>query len=356
MLLVYSGLIFLVYMQFAAGQNYKRNRTLCILIFLYLFLISAFKAIPASPDLISYDASFNRLPGWSYRRIWDGWRVEETVKDGVFYMLAKVFSEVGASSSVWMGFISLLFAAGASWFIFRNSAKPMLSLTLLLSLEYFQFTLSGLRQTMALSIVLLFSYEFILQRKPVHFIISLLVASLFHSSALAFLPAYIVAGWKLGWKQVVLVSVLLFIFFFFPDSIRSAIEALAWNDTIASYATRTKGLSWSGFVIQLCILVFCLFFRKDMKLNSQWRWLRIDAFINCMVIGLCLLVLSTQIAEMFRIAYYYTICCIAAVPNAVVENKRRENHSTMYIIIGACMIAYMLWSRAYFNLTFFWQV
>ena len=74
-----------------------------------------------------------------------------------------------------------------------------------------------------------------------------------------------------------------------------------------------------------------------------------------MIVGICLQILATMIAEAFRLAYYYSICCIAVISNEVVENKREDNHSTMYIIIGLCLVAYMLWSGAYFELTYFWQ-
>jgi hypothetical protein len=90
-------------------------------------------------------------------------------------------------------------------------------------------------------------------------------------------------------------------------------------------------------------------------LNPYLKWRRIDAFINCMVVGMCLQMLSTMIAEAFRMAYYYNICCIAVVPNLVVENKRETNHSTMYLLLALCLVAYMLWTRAYFDLKFFWQ-
>ena len=354
MLLVYSGLAILVYMQFGAGEDPKKNRKVCIWIAVYLFLISAMKAITTDGDLMGYARSYRNLASWEYGELIDRW-MDGKLKDGVFYIVAKVFRDIGFSEYAWMSVISLVFGVATGWFIYRNSAKPFLSLMLLMTLEYFRFTLSGLRQAVALAVILGLSYGFMLDRKPIKFVLSVLLAACFHSSAILFLPAYVISSWKLGWKQVVLVFGLFVIYFLFPEFIRTVLAKIAWSESVAAYAHSQTSLTWSGVIIQVCILAFCLLFRNETVLDDRLRWRHVDAFINCMIVGLCLQVLATMIAEAFRLAYYYNICCIAAIPNEVVENKREENHSTMYIIIGLCLVAYMLWSRAYFNLVLFWQ-
>jgi len=354
MLLVYFGLAILVYMQFGAGKDLRKNRNLCIWIVVYLFAISAMKKISANSDLMSYARAYKALGSWSYREIIEAW-MDEDIKDGVFYVVAKAFGDIGFSNYVWMGFISLGFAAAVGWFIYRNSAKPFLSVAFLMTLGFYQFSLSGLRQTMALAVIVGLSYEYILERRPIAYILSVLLASLFHSSAILFLPAYLVSGWKIGWRQVAMVGGIFVIYFLFPHWVRWVLEEIAWSESVAAYAQRDVALTWSGVVIQICILAFCLLFHNETVLDEYSKWRRVDVFINCMVVGLCLQVLATMIAEAFRLAYYYNICCIAVIPNVVVENKREENRSTMYMIIGLCLIAYMLWSRAYFNIRFFWQ-
>jgi len=355
MLLVYAGLAVLVYMQFGAGEDPRKNRKVCIWIVVYLFAISAMKEILASGDLRSYAISYRRLANWTYRDILERW-LDDDLKDGVFYIVAKAFGDIGFPDYVWMGAISLVVAFGFGWFIYRNSAKPFLSLMLLMTLEFYRFTLTGLRQAVALAIITGVSYEFMLQRRPIKFVLSVIVAALFHSSAILFLPAYLVATWKIGWKQAALVFGLCVIYFLFPGLVRTVLTEIAWSESVAAYANSSKALTWSGVVIQMCILAFCLLFRNETTLNEYDKWRRIDAFINCMIIGICLQILATMIAEAFRLAYYYNVCSIAVVANEVVENKREENHSTMYMIIGLCLVAYMLWSGAYFNMVYFWEI
>lgn len=206
-----------------------------------------------------------------------------------------------------------------------------------------------------MSIVLMFSYQAIIDRRPIRFLISVAVASLFHSSAVLFLPAYFIAAWKIGVKQVILVCGVLVVFFMFPNAIRWLLSQISWSESIAAYADRTEALTWSGVIIHLCIMVYSILFRRETVLNEYEQWRKVDVFVNCMIVGLCLQLFSTMIAEAFRMAYYYNMCCIAVVPNLVVENKRESNHSTMYLLLALCLVAYMLWSRAYSGMEYFWQ-
>ena len=354
MLLVYFGLAVLVYMQFGAGTDPRRNRNVCFGIGVFLFVISALKSISFRHDLGVYAMSFKNLKFYTYREVLDMW-LNDDLKDGVFYIVAKVFGDLGVPVEVWLGFIALVFAVGVAWFIYRNSAKPFLSVMVLVTLDYFRFSMSGLRQAMALAIIFMFSYQYMVDRRPVKFVISVVIASLFHSSAILFLPAYIVATWKIGVKQTFLVVGVLVIYFLFPSAIRWVLSRFVWSKSMASYAERTRVLTWSGVIIHLCIMAFCLLFRKETTLDEYHAWRHIDVFINCMIIGLCLQLFSTMIAEAFRMAYYYNMCCIAVVPNLVVENKRESNHSTMYLLLALCLVAYMLWSRAYFDMIYIWQ-
>lgn len=355
MLLVYLGILILVYVQFGAGSNPRRNRDLCIWIVVYLFLISAMKEILANGDLVLYAKSYRVIKGWSYSQVIDKWLSGE-LKDGFFYVVAKAFAAIGCSEYVWMGAISLVYAVSVGWFIYKNSSKPFLSLMLLMTLEFYKFTLSGLRQAMAMAVIFALSYTYMLDRKPLRFLLSVLLASLFHSSAILFLPAYFVASWKLGWRHLILVGLLFIVYFLFPETVRNLLAKIAWNKAIAAYANRRVALTWSGVAIQACILVFCFLFRNETTLDPYNKWRKIDAFISCMLVGFCLQILATMIAEAFRLAYYYNMCCIAVIANEVTENKREQNHSTMYLIIGLCLVAYMLWSRAFFDLKFFWQM
>lgn len=347
MILVLSGfsLILLLYTQKERFQNQKK--LFCILIALYFFGIAAFREITG--DAIDYARAYAHLPATSFSSLFADWQNDQ-VKDFVFYAVAKVFADIGISAQVWIAAIALLFAVAFGRFLYKFADEPMIGTLLMLTL-FFSFTLTGLRQTVALAIIF-FSYEFILERKPISFVLTVGLAFLFHSSALVFLPAYWIAKIKFGWKQYTLIGVFLLIAVFKGEWFRQLIELLAWNESMERYAHSDTKLSWAGYIIQACILFFCIFAKKNMTELSQEKAYRLQALLNCMAVGLCIQSFSAVVAEAFRISTYYFMCCTAAVPLVVDNQKSGKDKTIMYLGVGAALLAYMLYAGTYSNLKF----
>ena len=353
MLFVYAGMLLLFFLQGSHFLQKNKGRGYCVLAAVFLAGISAMKKITANGDLLGYLARYQTLSVQSYRFLWEAWQNGD-MKDFGFYAAGKAFADFGLGAEVWMGAIAVFFAACFGWFIYRHSQQRFLSVLILLTL-YFNFTLSGLRQTMAMAVIFA-AFHFITEEKPVRFIAAVLLAFLFHSSALIFLPAYWIAKLEIGWKQIFFIGAALMIAVAFPNVFRELIDLLAWNEALEGYAERETALSWSGYLIQLFMVGFCLLFYKSAAVPGKERWQQTGAFLNCMVIGLCLQGFSAVVAEAFRLSYYYSICSVAAIPNIIRGHPNPGNRSVMWLGVGVSLTAYLLWSGAYRNLVYFWQV
>ncbi len=329
----------------------KNHKWFCVVLCLFLFLISALKGMSATSDLMSYENAYYRLEGKSFRNLLIEYLSGEQ-KDFGFYAIAKVFSLLGFSVEIWKGAIALFFAICASVFIYRDSEEPFISAIMLFAF-YYGFTLSGLRQTMAMGIILL-SFKYIKERKLIKYLILVVIATLFHSSALIFLPAYWLVRMKLGLKQIVLIIISFAICVFAPSIVRILLSIIAWNESVGGYADTETKLNWSGYIIQVLIFAFCLLFRwnweNDFKLYNKPT----DSWINLMVIGLCLQGASVIIAEAFRVSYYYSMASMLALPN-IVQLQKDKTHSVLLWVVPLLLILYMLISQSYIDLTFFWQ-
>lgn len=352
MWLVLGGLLVLFFLQAMVQKSEKREKTMYVAIMMLVFFISAMKKITMTSDLGSYDNFYQNLQEASYGGIISSW-LRGSLKDAGFYLVAKVFSDLGASAYLWMGSISLLYAWGFGQFIYRYSDQKLISLMLLFAL-FFSFTLSGLRQTMALALIF-FAYEYAMERKLAPFLRVVFCAFLFHSSALIFLPAYWLVRLRLGIKQILLITAVVLMVIYVPRLYRALISELAWNSSLEEYATSSSGLTWTGFFIQLSMILFCLFFRN--RYSEDWEKIekRVDPFINLMVIGLCLQSFSVIVAESFRMSYYYSMGCLAAVPNIIAAQKKPMNRGLAYFFVGICLLGYTLMNTTLRNLQFFWQ-
>lgn len=105
-----------------------------------------------------------------------------------------------ASGGNYEGFIqisSLFTMVAFAWFIYRFSASPVQSILLFFGLNFYLFHFSGLKQSLAMSI-LLFAVGAIFDKRPIVFLLLVAVASMFHFPALVLLPAYWIANMRLG--------------------------------------------------------------------------------------------------------------------------------------------------------------
>ena len=92
----------------------------------------------------------------------------------------------------WLLFLSGLFMSIClCYFTYKNCKNPVLALTVFHCLGLFNFMVQGLRQAIAMCICLL-AIESCKKRKLIKFILLVLLASLFHASAIVFLPVYFI--------------------------------------------------------------------------------------------------------------------------------------------------------------------
>lgn len=349
MLLVYGGLFVLFLIQPNTKQQITNKKVFCILAGIFLFLIAASRNLNYG-DVLDYKSTYATLPYISFEKLFSDW-LSDDLKDFGFYAVSKVFADLGINADGWVLSIAFVFAVFCAVYLYKFSEQPYIGLLVMLSLFY-GFTFTGLRQTVALAICFL-SYQFISEKKLMPFIISVLVAALFHSSAIIMLPAYFIAKLKIGLKQPIMVGISVIVSVFFPSVFRNLITRLAWNDYLLEYSDREETLSWAGFIIQLAIWAFCLYFRRSIKEDNKYMRAFIDALINCLTIGLCLQSFAPVVAESFRLSYYYSMCAIAIVPNVIEKQTEIKNRAILQFIVPVLFVLNMLRDSMYFNIGLF---
>lgn len=306
-----------------------------------IWFVVAFRSFDFGFDTTQYLHTFERLPSLSYKDLILG---EDAAisKSPAFYILAKVVLGLGVTDRGLMAILAAVFALSVSRTIYRFSSGPFLSYISLISLGFMSFAMMGLRQTLALS-VFLWAYGPLKRRRPVRFVLLVLVASLFHSSALVMLVAYPVARKRLGWLQAAVVGVGLLASTVFEAVLRRAIVLFAWSDELASYGAQTERLTWSGFVILALVFTFCVIFSKR---TLQWRPSEV-VFYNLLALGLAFQAMASVIAEAFRIGIYFNFAACLLVPNVVLQGLPKEARSFAYASVAFALLAYIWWSGAF---------
>lgn len=328
-------------------NNYKNYMILCG------FLIAALTALRSpyagSGDSYSYISRYYRLQ--TYEHFGDYYD-QYLGDDGL------LFSEAGFSYCMWLlGRIfqngqtaliaSSLFIAWATCrFISRNSAEAPLSLTIYVCLTLLTFNMNGMRQAIAMSICL-FAYEHAKNKKLIPFVLTVLLAMLFHKSAMCFFVVYLfprVKNTGINWLAYIVV---LLVFLLSIDRIVAG-YTISGKDYTDSGAAEGGGL----FVVLLYLGAIVLTLYKHKVLEKPAAR---TAFIGSLA-GFAAYVsryFGTDILE--RMSYYFYYFLLLLIPEVIQELEGEEHRFIrIFFAIGAVLLfAYRIWNSSFRYFTLF---
>lgn len=224
-----------------------------------------------------------------------------------------------------------LFIGVISVVIYKYSDIPWLSFYLFVTFGFFTFSMSTIRQTIALSFTLI-SFLYIKKKKFFWYLLFIGLALTFHLSAAIFLPAYWLDKLKLNKRNIVLAALVLAITYIFRDIIFAFIN----NYVRIEYEyMRTGGIMWGIFLI--LSLIIALNFKKNILKNDKNNVF----FYYMMIMAIILLPICKVNPVLFRLAFYYSIFIIIFIPNMLFAIKDK------YLkILG--ILAYLITGLYYF--------
>lgn len=214
----------------------------------------------------------------------------------------------------------------------RYSTKPWLSYYLFICLGFYNNSMFIYRQFMAIAVLVL-ALDFILRRKMVCFVLSVLLAVCFHRTAIIFLPLYWIYSLKInrGYLfKALLVGGLIFVLG--PELIRIA----------NNYARIQYEIGYSGgrtYLFMLLFLVWVLFMRLKEYLSDS----RLKLFFHMLVLATLFQVLSLQMELFIRVVYYFVYSLIVLVPYAISACKSEFRPP---VVVAACLFfAILYWAN-----------
>ena len=169
----------------------------------------------------------------------------------------KLFRE--ATGGTYEGFIqfsSVFTMVAFGVFIYRFSPSPIQSILMHFGLLFYNFHFSGLKQSLAMS-VLLFSLAAIRDKRPVRFVMLVLLASMFHFPAIVFLPAYWIANMRVGRRYLIVLALAFLVTYLLRNQLVDWMTD-AYSTTINSGTARFIG---NKVVVMIGILVMAVVIR-----------------------------------------------------------------------------------------------
>ena len=158
------------------GRNSKNKKIFLFITFFALFLFSGLRAPSVGIDTRTYIEWFNFISSHELKESLIHIKAEQGF---IIFMYLLTFLG-NAQIFIIISSLFILFAVART--IYKYSSSPMAS-TLIFTIFIFSRTMNGIRQYMALAIVLL-AVPYLVNQKPIKYIICVIIASYFHISAL----------------------------------------------------------------------------------------------------------------------------------------------------------------------------
>jgi hypothetical protein len=334
-------------LSFYVYRTESAKKTFFIFAFLQMLLISGLRSYDVGHDTRTYINIFNIYGSLDFSTI----LLEDFKFEKGYLIFQYVIYNIFNNPTLLFFLVSSFFLFSVAIFIYKNSKYPLLSVVIFIGIEFFAFSMTGLRQTMAIAIIL-FSYEFIKNRKPVYFILLVLLASTFHLSALVFLPFYFISYIKVSKPYLLLMFPIIALSFVYREMFFEFINIFT---RLPYYEMTTRGpinlsilllLTFIGGIIQ-CSLVL------ENNKNSS-------IYFHTMYITLILIGTAFINPNMLRLTFYYSFALLLFIPEIVFSFSDKRLRSILHILIISGVIFLYMKNllgplNPYVPYQFFWQ-
>lgn len=319
-------------------EQAKIQKIFLVVSSIILALFTGFRDKYTGADTIAYGTVFLRL-----RKYNDFWKaVEMRAKNGEYGygFWNRFWGGITGNVNVYFTVTAAVFAVCLAIYIYKNSQNPFFSMILYYTVGMFSFQLTGMRQAMAMAILLI-SIEFIKKRKLIWFLITVYIASLFHNSALAFILAYPVAHLKINLKTFTIYSIGFLFCAIYGNKLSRFLTSN--NENYSNYeigsgvSDNMGGIPVIGML--LLTIILCYIFKNQLLNHYKYN----NIFFNLTVISLIIYILRyvTRIFE--RVSFYYQFAFIILLPNviaAIPDDKTRKTVYTCAIVLACALFFY----------------
>lgn len=316
-----------MYFVFAYVIKMRKNKSL-IISFIPLFILLMLRDITVGNDTIQYINYFNMFGNMNINQLF----LLNFEKGFVF--LCKILYFVTSNQLIFLSCMSFFSLLGVYFFINKYSKMPWFSIWLFICLGFYGSCFNILRQVIAMNFLLM-SIKYLSEKKFQSFILFVLLASLFHKTALIFILLYPISRFEIN--KLYFTSLVFFatLFYFFSDFLTN----LFLQDIFSKY--QNSDIESGGglfFIMLISINVFCyLFGKNNIKRNKVNK-----IHFQMLNISLLLQMLAFSLPLATRLTSYFFISSIVLIPN-VIAYQSKKNKVYLTIIIQIFTFAFFLY-------------
>lgn len=240
-------------------------------------------------------------------------------------------------------------------FFRRYSTNYMLSVFLFIaSTDYISWMFNGLRQFMAVTIIL-FATPLMLKKKYIPLILVILLASTMHQSALIMIPFVLIAqgeAWNKRTLLCIVVALLAVVFVGqFTDFLDSALQSTQYKNVVSDYTEwQDDGTNPLRVLVYSIPAILAFIGRKAIRAENNQV---INFCVNMSIISMGLYVISMVTSGVFlgRLPIYCSLFGYILLPWEIENLFPQELKKIAY---GGMIVAYLIFY--YYQMHIFWKL
>lgn len=351
-MLIYLFLLFIVFLGVGVDHSITKSKRYCTIVFLAMWLIVGLRhtSLGLTDTEWVYVPLIKRCINMDFGEIYRYF----STSDYGFYFCVKLISFISKDIHFILFVLAAPFLFATARIIYKYSKIKWLSFLLFFGLGYFGSSFYLLRQVTAVALVM-YSLDYLYDRKLIKFTIVILIASLFHQTAVVFLIAYPMSFIKVSWKNIASIPICFWLSVALKNSfLKYVFITLSYvmKDTSRydNYMTDGSSLSLTEFFIFILIIlmVYLLYYKNifgSSKIEHSDQG-EMQILFNVILIGVCMLPFTLLLGEMSRLASYFSVFSILLLPNVVQESVSTRNNKVIILsALASIFTLYFLFAR-----------
>lgn len=303
----------------------KRNQFIILSSFLVLFLIQCLRNINlVGTDIPTYCGYFDHTIQLTWKELF----TEKQWEYG-YWALNKLIGYVTKNHQVFLSIMSFLILFPIAYTYIKESKMPLITYGMFLCYDIFLLTFSGLRQSLAIAIVV-FAYRFVKKANVKNVILYYLLVAIaftFHTSAIVAIVIYPI--YHLPIKRAFLPFILVFVIMVYI--LRKPLALTAFKIIGGKYVDRYGTITDTGaggMLLFDILIMTCsfLFARKENKILIGLR--------NLMIMVVLVRIFTTINIVAIRMSYYFIPFVALLVPEVLAVQSETDKNIVFVGKIG----------------------
>lgn len=320
---------------FKSDYGERLRRIICIIIAVIFIGISTCRAYTVGYDTINYKGYFdfkNKYPN-------------NIVYEFLYELINFIVVKMGLPFSFVLLFCSIIVFSAFTFVIKKYSIDISFSFFLIIALGIFGNTFNAVRQYLALA-MFLFSIKYIRTGGFIKYLILILIASLFHSSAIVLVPIYFIRYFKINIKFMIISSLGMVCLAFLLKPITYFLSLFTNFNYYDRYFLSSEfyepiKLYYVAYAVGMMGVVLLFYMLKDkVKKNfNEQQYNNYEFFLMMFYISVCIRVFATfsgifSIVNRLSIYFFFSIIMLLPYCIKLVDINYRKIVYVGVIILG----------------------